>query len=160
MSGLHGIFCYNGVMFTPEEKRERAREASRRWKDRNPEKAKAANRRKRIRKHDPQKSKAWRLARLEIPGYRERVNQQSNTRATKIRRWLDAYKLTSGCVDCGFNLHPAALHFDHVASGKTLNVCNSKSIAQAQSEITKCVVRCANCHAIKTWPHLLVRMSS
>jgi hypothetical protein len=78
---------------------------------------------------------------------------------TAVRRWLDAYKLEHGCVDCGFRDHPAALHFDHTQTDKALNVCNAKSLAQAQREITKCVVRCANCHAIKTWPHLLVRMS-
>lgn len=26
---------------------------------------------------------------------------------------LDALKLEAGCVDCGYNKHPAALHFDH-----------------------------------------------
>lgn len=102
----------------------------------------------------------WRRLRLEQPGYRERVNAVGNARATAIRRWLDAYKLEQGCVDCGFRTHPAALHFDHIQTDKAMNVCNAKSIGAAQREITKCVVRCANCHAIKTWPHLLVRTSS
>ncbi len=62
-----------------------------------------------------------------------------------------AYKLKNGCVDCGYALHPAALHFDHILGDKKMNVCNAKSISGAKEEIKKCVVRCANCHAIKTF---------
>lgn len=107
------------------------------------------------RPYDAKKSAKWRASRLGNPGYRERINAQAKARAIAIRRWLNSYKLDKGCVDCGFRKHPAALHFDHCASNKTLNVCNAKSITQAKREIAKCTVRCANCHAIKTWPHLL-----
>jgi hypothetical protein len=85
------------------------------------------------------------------PVRRERRNRVANSRATEIRRWLDAYKLRVGCVDCGYHAHHAALHFDHVRGEKALNVCNAKSIAQAEREIAKCEVRCANCHAVKTF---------
>ena len=33
---------------------------------------------------------------------------------------------------------------------KTMNVCNAKSISSAKKEIAKCVVRCSNCHRVKT----------
>lgn len=46
----------------------------------------------------------------------------ANARATRIRRWLDAYKLSVGCVDCGYRGHHAALHFDHVRGVKLFNV--------------------------------------
>jgi hypothetical protein len=85
------------------------------------------------------------------PEKRARRNRVANERATAIRRWMDAYKTRVGCVDCGFNSHHAALHFDHVRGQKVINVCNAKSIAHAESEIAKCEVRCANCHAVKTW---------
>jgi hypothetical protein len=75
----------------------------------------------------------------------------ANKRATSIRRWLDGYKIQVGCIDCGYKQHHAALHFDHVRGIKAINVCNAKSIAQAKSEISKCEVRCANCHAVKTF---------
>ena len=132
-----------------------ARAASRRWRERNPDKVRENNRRPRKRLYDSIKRKAWREKRLADPGYRDRINRQTNERATAIRRWLDDRKVSLGCVDCGFHSHPAALHFDHVKGEKTLNVCNSKSIAQAELEIAKCVVRCANCHAIKTWKNHL-----
>lgn len=66
-------------------------------------------------------------------------------------------KMARGCVDCGFKDHPAALDFDHVRGVKLLNVSAAKSIAQADAEIAKCEVRCANCHRIKTWERLKVQ---
>lgn len=101
--------------------------------------------------YPPAYHKARRVLRLNKLGYRQRINHQANERATGIRRWLDAYKLSVGCVDCGYNAHHSALHFDHVRGRKIFNVCNSKSIAAAKIEIEKCEVRCANCHAVKTW---------
>jgi hypothetical protein len=107
----------------------------------------------------PEQVKAWREQRLANPAYRARINRQTNERATAIRRWLDAYKVENGCVDCGYRDHPHALHFDHATDDKTINVCEAKSIAQAQREIAKCDVRCANCHAIKTHDRRQARKS-
>lgn len=101
---------------------------------------------------DPAEARAWRRRWWSSlsPERKAAKNAVANARATRIRRWLDFYKVEQGCIDCGFNAHPAALDFDHVAGKKLLNVCNAKSVAQAQSEIEKCVVRCANCHRIKS----------
>lgn len=142
-----------------EAQKARRREASQRWRDRNPEKVAAANKKPRYRIYDAVKTKAWRQRRLLKPDYRDTVNRQANERAIKIRRWLDSYKLECGCRDCGYRKHPHALHFDH-ARDKAFNVCNAKSIAQAKREITKCVVRCANCHAIKTHDRRLAHKSA
>lgn len=30
-----------------------------------------------------------------------------------FREFIDVYKAQSGCVDCGYSAHPAALEFDH-----------------------------------------------
>src|SRR6266446_8206121 len=96
---------------------------------------------------DPSTARAWRRAWWASlsPDRKKRIAEVANKRATKIRRWLDAYKIARGCMDCGYREHHAALHFDHVEGFKMLNVCNAKSIAQAQAEIAKCEVRCANC---------------
>ena len=102
---------------------------------------------------DPMVARAWRRrwwATLTPERKREKA-AVANRRATKIRRWLDAYKGERGCVDCGYREHHAALHFDHVRGEKALNVCNAKSVAQAEREIEKCDVRCANCHAVRTF---------
>lgn len=78
--------------------------------------------------------------------------QRANERSRKVKEWLRQYKLERGCIDCGYNKHWAALDFDHM-NGKTINVANAKSIAQAMAEIERheCVVRCANCHRIKSY---------
>jgi hypothetical protein len=77
-----------------------------------------------------------------------------SSKRLKVRQRLGDIKLASGCVDCGFKLHPAALHFDHLPQyEKKLNIGLALTNARWSdilAEINKCVVRCANCHAIKT----------
>jgi hypothetical protein len=49
--------------------------------------------------------------------------------------------------------HPAALHFDHLdpATKKfKISTSLSRRWADVLVEIAKCVVRCANCHAVQT----------
>ena len=43
--------------------------------------------------------------------HRQRQHQRNVARAVAV---LDALKLRTGCVDCGFNLWPEALEFDHI----------------------------------------------
>lgn len=64
------------------------------------------------------------------------------------------HKLNSGCVDCGYNDHHAALDFDHRPG--TIKVRDIKSGQQLGwvallAEIAKCDVVCANCHRIRTY---------
>lgn len=96
--------------------------------------------------------RAWREKRLTQPGYRERVNAVDNARARSVKKWISDFKVSSGCIDCGYTDHPAALDIDHM-EGKTANISALKSIAAVKAEIErhKCVVRCANCHRIKSW---------
>ncbi len=71
----------------------------------------------------------------------------------RIRLWLAEYKLKSGCVDCGYRKHACALQLDHEGE-KTANISDLRSsVARLMAEIEsgKCVVRCANCHSVKTW---------
>ena len=57
------------------------------------------------------------------------------------------------CVDCG-ERHPAALQFHHPnPEDKMFNVAdavrNGISLDRIKKEIEKCIVLCANCHAIR-----------
>lgn len=56
-------------------------------------------------------------------------------------------------MDCGYNEHPAALDFDHIGDDKLFDVSKTmgRSLEAIQAEIAKCVVRCSNCHRIKTF---------
>lgn len=69
------------------------------------------------------------------------------------RLWLADYKITRGCIDCGYKAHFAALQLDHTGI-KTASIADIRSSPKRiQEEIDRgqCVVRCANCHAVKTW---------
>ena len=65
---------------------------------------------------------------------------------------ISKIKLESGCVDCGYNEHPAALKFDHVRGKKAFAVGVGCTYAwdRVEKEMAKCEIRCANCHAIAT----------
>lgn len=70
------------------------------------------------------------------------------------RAFLWSLKSKSGCVDCGWNGHPAALDFDHI-DPKTKRHGVGRLTKRPQElilrEVAKCVIRCANCHRIKTF---------
>ena len=67
---------------------------------------------------------------------------------------IDEIKLAFGCTDCGFNLHPAALDFDHLPgfekSDTVATLVGAGKLELALAEIEKCEVVCANCHRIRT----------
>ena len=80
-------------------------------------------------------------------------------KAKRKRRWaewsafLSDLKVSRGCADCGYNAHPAALHFDHLP-GHEKKFGLSRAAAwpwkDVLAEIEKCEVVCANCHAVRT----------
>lgn len=116
--------------------------------------AKAARQRE-YRRRNPERQQGYRQTRYASHGDQERARAQRNTRSRwrERREWLNTLKMERGCIDCGFNSHPAALHFDHrdpsmkvMAISKMLSFSMEKILA----EIEKCDVRCANCHAIRT----------
>lgn len=56
------------------------------------------------------------------------------------------------CVACGFDRHPAALQFHHLDPGtKSFGLSErglTRSIERLRREVAKCVLLCANCHAL------------
>ncbi len=53
---------------------------------------------------------------------------------------------------CGFDGHPSALQFHHVdPSSKSFHLSEggmTRGIAKSRAEARKCVLLCANCHAL------------
>src|SRR5260370_37682233 len=46
---------------------------------------------------------------------RIRSNRKNiSERRIKIKKEVTAYKLAHGCTDCGYDIHPDALEFDHL----------------------------------------------
>lgn len=83
-----------------------------------------------------------------------------NNRQWNNRQMLNKIKTDKGCETCGYNDNPAALQFDHIdpetklvsKNGLRVNPGTMLSYSQSSilSEIAKCRVLCANCHAIHT----------
>ena len=96
----------------------------------------------------------WYKNRCKRSGYREKLREQGNIRRQRVLEFLRAFKVEHGCADCGYKEHHAALDFDHVKDGKSINVCFAKSVEQAKSEIALCEVVCANCHRIRTYERM------
>jgi len=106
---------------------------------------------------------------LPIKKFKMRGGRQSNTYYSMCNRCLyvkytrplveqktkeiHEYQMEKGCMDCGYNAHPAALEFDHVSGKKLFNIgeeVGNRSREKLWEEIAKCDVVCANCHSIRT----------
>lgn len=72
----------------------------------------------------------------------------------RCRQLVQDFKSERGCESCGFNVHPAALHFHHLdPATKKFNIAHAAEYSKIENlmvEIDKCIVLCANCHAIRT----------
>ena len=79
-----------------------------------------------------------------------------NNRLIRLRNkiYIDGVKGTNPCADCGVSYPPYIMQFDHIVDGKRGNVADMArsgfSIENLQSEIDKCELVCANCHAERT----------
>lgn len=91
--------------------------------------------------------------------YRKRPDRRAahvrreSERQRRSRARLAQIKLAAGCADCGYREHAEALHFDHLPGHEKLfdlGRCGGKSWTTLQSEMKKCEVVCANCHAVRT----------
>lgn len=86
-------------------------------------------------------------------GYRcARCNTASvSERRRQVKRVLVA-EAGGRCRMCGFNGHPAALHFHHLdPATKEFHLGHqgqSRAITRMRAEAEKCVLLCANCHAL------------
>ena len=83
----------------------------------------------------------------------DNVREINKSARLKTRSEAQAYLLTyfetHPCVDCG-ETDPIVLTFDHVTGIKKHNladmVTHGHSLSAIQEEISKCEVRCYNCH--------------
>lgn len=86
---------------------------------------------------------------------REYNTAWTRRRGAEAREVLNRIKVERGCIDCGYNSSPYALEWDHVDGsrngGPSVASLVSSGLSRALKEAEKCVVRCANCHRIKTY---------
>ncbi len=98
--------------------------------------------------------RTWSDRRKADPDYVVKNNAIQRERRRVLIAWITAYKRERGCIDCGYRGHESGcdLDLDHT-DGKTSSIPHLRSIPAVMAEIErhKCVVRCANCHRIKTY---------
>ena len=78
--------------------------------------------------------------------------RRHSARAAEKRAAIADHKLERGCVDCGYNAASEALDLDHVRGEKLFTPATlpQKPWAAIYEEMSKCEVRCANCHRIRS----------
>lgn len=84
--------------------------------------------------------------------YKRNGKQRIEDRRQQRMRLVLSYLKSMGCIDCG-EKDPRVLEFDHVREQKSdcvSNLITSHSTKRIFQEISKCEVRCANCHKRKT----------
>ena len=86
--------------------------------------------------------------------YKRRSRAHDQAHKARAQRFVFEYLLKHPCMDCG-EADPVVLEFDHRdPATKSMSVANmlrrSWSIARLSEEISKCDVRCANCHRRRT----------
>ncbi|OGG37498.1 hypothetical protein A2110_02845 [Candidatus Jorgensenbacteria bacterium GWA1_54_12] len=96
------------------------------------------------------------LCKRQYRDYQNKMRTRCGSCNTKIRRYrtkATAIKLLGGkCMDCGWRGNQAALQFHHLAARHkdfTFGNVANKSWDSIKSELKKCILLCANCHAIR-----------
>jgi len=86
---------------------------------------------------------------------REIRTEQKRIRRQGLLLWMQDFKRSRPCADCGGFFHPVAMTFDHLpGSQKRDDVSNLLRSGYRQvllDEIAKCELVCANCHAVRTY---------
>lgn len=90
------------------------------------------------------------------PAYRARRRAASRawraTRTEVVRGIMRSVK-DKPCIDCGIQLHPRCVEFDHVRGQKLFSVsaaaAQAKTDKEIAAEIAKCDVRCVVCRRIR-----------
>lgn len=83
----------------------------------------------------------------------KRVRLRNKRVREEVAYAIYEYLSKNPCVDCGES-DPIVLEFDHVTGEKSFSIGEyarkAYSIKKVFSEISKCVVRCSNCHRKRT----------
>jgi len=108
-----------------------------------------------MRKYNKDKQKIWASEHYQRNKQKMIEKASINNKITSQRnsKYVNDYLLSHPCVDCGNN-NTIVLEFDHIKDDKKFNISDIRkraySLKTIQDEISKCEVRCANCHRIVT----------
>lgn len=84
---------------------------------------------------------------------RQQVKDAARLSYERKKAWVAALKEASPCVDCGVSYPARVMHYHHVdPSTKAHGISHLARNAGRRrilDEIAKCVLLCANCHALR-----------
>jgi len=111
--------------------------------------------------YDRQRQRRKRAEIRENPEEYKKFLVESGNRATahlqRLLKFKRRYKLYCGCCVCGYKKSAVALQFHHKDGADKKNcVANLKGMKKIREEIKKCVVLCANCHAVITYKDITI----
>ena len=90
--------------------------------------------------------------------HRKTYNEWRRNYRQVIRYAIHWYKMVHPCIFCGQS-DPNVLTFDHVVGTKRFTIGGpggGDSLHRVWEEISKCVVRCFNCHMLVTKGRLII----
>lgn len=91
-------------------------------------------------------------------GQKLKTSTRQRDRRNKIRKFLQEYKSTHPCKDCKEQYPYWIMQFDHLQN-KDFTIAmfstTTSDLELIKSEVEKCDVVCANCHANRTFHRLL-----
>ncbi len=79
--------------------------------------------------------------------------KQTQRKVTDVRKQIIWEAKNRPCADCGGWFNRWQMQFDHIKGNKRFNIGGSytRSIKDLVTEINKCEIVCANCHADRTY---------
>jgi len=86
------------------------------------------------------------------PNRKKYIRKKNSNQRDVNRAFVLSYLKKHPCIDCGES-DPVVLDFDHIENKKldvSVMTISSYSTERIKEEISKCEVRCANCHRRKT----------
>ncbi|GAG37161.1 unnamed protein product [marine sediment metagenome] len=87
--------------------------------------------------------------------YKDKEKQRAATLGYKHKKlaWVAKLKIERGCDLCGYNKSPLALQYHHQSPIEKFEAISkmanrNRSKGDILQEISKCILVCANCHAV------------
>jgi hypothetical protein len=85
----------------------------------------------------------------------ERHLRVRELRKLELARWMWQLKSSGSCTDCGGRFPPPAMQWDHVGTGKEIEISNAIRRGWGKRRILRelehCELVCSNCHALRTY---------
>lgn len=99
------------------------------------------------------KNKARESQRKHYRKNKDYYKEKRRLKQLENKKFILYYLSDKSCVDCGLT-DIRVLEFDHITNDKVSNIStlvkNGNSIESILKELTKCEVRCCNCHRVAT----------